>query len=97
MLLLVVDGCFLESFYYYIYNLTDVICLVQLGPGRIGKNFFPFHLFCDDENFKFKAHNYLCVCLLNHILARSSMDWIGYKKKKEKKLEFDTLRLAKIL
>ena len=76
-----------------------MIGLVQLGPGRIGKNFFPFHLFVTTKKFQVQAHNYLCICLLNHILARSSssIDWIRYKKKKEKKLEFDTLRLAKIL
>ena len=64
----------------------------------IGKVFTTDRL--DDFKYKIiKAYNYLCICLLNHIIARSYIDWIHYKKKKEKekKLEFDTLRLAKIL
>ena len=64
----------------------------------IGKVFSTDRL--DDFKYKIiKAYNYLCIYLLNHIIARSYIDWIHYKKKKEKekKLEFDTLRLAKIL
>ena len=53
--------------------------------------------FVTTKKFLVQAHNYLCICLLNHILARSSIDWIRYKRKTEKKLEFDTLRLTKIL
>ena len=41
--------------------------------------------FVTTKKFLVQAHNYLCICLLNHILARNSIDCIRYKKKKREK------------
>ena len=67
----------------------------------IGKVFTADRL--DDFKYKIiKAYiqlplRFVIPFCLNHIMARSSIDWIRYKKKKEEKLEYDALRLAKIL